>query len=941
LLKKVCFVSDECNGLSFAGGIGACVRGLSQWLVASGVRVDILMTNLGETAEGLDSGVGGFFDNVFFLSDVVKLDKMSMAPVDEPSKSYAVYRFLRGRGYDEVHFNDYRGSGFYTAMARRQGLFDAAVVTHLHGSFRWVREHNLNPPELQDLEIEGLERSQIENSDLVISPSRYLIEWYRESGLRLPEAIVRSWILPQWADPGFAAPDAVLRTRAVEAGAVDEIVFFGRHERRKGFEIFVEAVARLAPENAPDLTFIGRFDRIGREHTVGLALRRLRDYPGRLRFLNDLQQVQALNFLRQSRRRLAVMPSLIENSPCVVGECFTAGVPFLACDVGGVAELVAPGSRAACLVDADTDSLSAALKRVLAEGLPELVSTLNPVAIRVSWNTPVAARPASIPGSRPLVSVCFTHYERPHLLRRALEAILSQTYDNIEIVIVDDGSRSPGAHAYLDEIEKAPARFPVTVIRGPNKYLGAARNAGARVAKGEFLLFHDDDNFAEAHEVETFVAAALAYGADVLTAQYYVFRDGEREREGLKRRVEYYHFGVGGVYSFFGNRFGDANALVKRSVFVELGGFTEERGVGFEDWEFFLKAWLAGKRMGVVPDPLFNYRASASGMLNGGDPQRDFERIYRAMEAASPRLGADLIRYAMREQLSRIVFERKWALLGRERDGETLQELMDLTPNSPEALAKLRDLALQMGRLAEAVEIGARIEPGFDALAVLMRDSPTARWKRRAPHIVVLEPEASEEAAFLDGWAIDGAGAPLDLAAVWAGGRWLTVAGTKRSRRSDVKSLLQLGSDANLGFRLLAFAGGGAPIASAGGLGFFGRPLGKVRRDALKPMHRTPFLIDEFECNLPSGPGWRGHVDRGRWYRAEKLKLPDNFELDSEIEVETSVPADAAIIWSKGVIDWGSKLTANRTRFLRDTSGDPSDVTVLVATSVRTHILLR
>lgn len=940
-MKKVCFVSDECNGLSSAGGIGACVRGLSQWRVATGARVDILMTNLNENAASLDPGAAGFVDNVFFLSDVVKLDKMIFAPVDEPSKSYAVYRFLRGRGYDEVHFNDWRGTGFYTSMARRQGLFDASVVTHLHGSYRWVREHNLNPPQLHDLEVEGLERSQIENSDLVISPSQYLIDWYRDSGLSLPPAVQRSWILPQWAEPSFAGPDGVLRTRAVEAGAVDEIVFFGRHERRKGFEIFVEAVALLSPENAPDITFVGRFDRIRREQTGGFALRRLRDYPGRLRFLNDLKQVEALNFLKQSRRRLAVMPSLIENSPCVVGECFTAGVPFLATKVGGVAELVAPGSRAACLVAPDAVSLSQALQRVMKQGLPELVSTLNPSAIRDSWNTPLVARPATKTSARPLVSVCFTHYERPHLLRRALEAILTQTYDNIEIVIVDDGSRSPAAHAYLDEIEKASVRFPVTVIRGPNRYLGAARNAGARIAKGEFLLFHDDDNYAESNEVETFVAAALAYGADILTAQYYVFRDGEREREGPKRRIEYYPFGVGGVFSFFSNRFGDANALVKASVFAQLGGFTEERGVGFEDWEFFLKAYLAGKRMGVVPDPLFNYRASAGGMLNSGDPQRDYERIYRAMEAASPRLGADMLRYATRDHIALVVFDRTHALLGREREGETLRELMNVEPNSPEALGMLRDLALQMGRLAEAVEIGARLEPGRDALAVLMRDSPAARWKRRTQHIVVLEPENSEAAAYLEGWAIDGAGAPLDLGAVWAGGRWLTVAGVDRFKRSDVKNLFQLGSDENLGFRLLAFAAGASPAAPTGSLGLFGRPLGRGRTEPLKPMHRAPFQIDEFECNLPAGPGWRGHVDRGGWYRSEKLKLPDNFERDPEIEIETSVPADAAILWGTGVVDWGSKLAANRTRFLRETSGGPHDVTVLVPSSVRAHILMR
>ena len=935
-MRKVCFISDECNGLSHAGGIGACVRGLSQWLTASGARVDILMTNLNETAQGLESGAGGFVDNVYFLGDVAKLDTAIFAPVDEPSKSYAVYRFLSERNYDEVHFNDWLGTGFYTAMARRQGLFGSVVVTHLHGPGAWVREHNLNPPEIDDLEIEGLERSQIENSDLVISPSRYLLDWYGEHGVHLPRSIQRQWILPQWTDPGFAPPVGPLRTLAIEAGAVNELVFFGRHERRKGFDIFVEAVARLPPQLSPDITFVGRFDRIAREHTGGLALRRLRDYPGRLRFLHDLRQKEAIDFLKRSPRRLAVMPSLIENSPCTVGECFTAGVPFLASDVGGTAELVAPESRAACLVAADPESLSQALRRVLEQGLSPLVSTLDPTKIRESWTAPVVAAPVATSTAKPLISVCFAHYERPHLLRRALEAIQAQTYDHIEIIVVDDGSRSPGAHACLDEIEKTPARFPITVIRGPNRYLGAARNAGAKVARGEFLLFHDDDNFAEGHEVETFVAAALAYDADVLTAQCYVFHDGELGKDGLKRRIEYFPFGIGGVFSFFRNRFGDANALVKRSVFRELGGFTEERGVGFEDWEFFLKAFMAGKRMGLVPVPLFNYRANAGGMLASGDPLRDHERIYRAVEAASPRMGADILRYATRDHLARLVIDRTWARLGREREGDTHRQLTAIAPNSPEALGTLRDLALQMGRLAEAVEIGAQIEPGRDALAVLLSDTRAARWKGGAPQIIVLEPEDARAAAFLEGWAIDGAGATLDLPAVWVGGRWLAVAGARRWRRPDVQSLFKLGDDADLGFRLLAFANAAASMKAAG---LFGRPLGNRRMDAMKPMHRAPFEFDDLECNLPSGPGWRGHIDRAVWYRAAKISPPEPLWAGVSIDVETSVPSAPAILWADGTLDWGVKKAENRARFTRGTAGE-TGFTVLVPVRVRTHIVM-
>ena len=57
---------------------------------------------------------------------------------------------------------------------------------------------------------------------------------------------------------------------------------------------------------------------------------------------------------------------------------------------------------------------------------------------------------------------------------------------------------------------------------------------------------------------------------------------------------------------FYANVFGDANALVKKDVFAALGGFSEERDLGFEDWEFFARAVLKGYRLLVVPEPLFD-----------------------------------------------------------------------------------------------------------------------------------------------------------------------------------------------------------------------------------------------------------------------------------------------------------------------------------------------
>lgn len=938
-MKKICFVTDECNGLSSAGGIGACVRGLSQWLVANGAQVDILISNLEQDFTDIRGDLPNFVSKIVFLSDLVALEKDLPPPNDTPAKSYYIYRFLKKHSYDEIHFNDYYGGGFYTAMARRQGLFDAAVITHLHGSLHWVRTHNLAPPEIENLVVEGMERSQIENSDLVIAPSHYLLDWCRRDGVKLPSALQRSWILPQWSEPGYLARDEALRTRAIAPGEIDEIVFFGRHERRKGFQLFVEAIEKLPETLTPDLTFIGRFDRLAREHTGAFALRKLQNYPGRIRFLHDLKQAEALDVLRRSRRTLAVMPSLVENSPCVVGECFTLGVPFLAADVGGTAELVAEASRRHCLTPPRAADLAAAIQRVVEQGLPELVSTLNPSRIRESWLAPRPIKAVEKPAATPLVSVCFTHYERPHLLRQALEVILAQTYDRIEIIVVDDGSRSSTAHAYLDELEKTPARFPITVVRGPNRYLGAARNAGARVAKGEYLLFHDDDNFAERDEVETFVAAALASQADVLTALYYVFHDGEHDRNGLRRRIEYYPMGVGGVFSFFANRFGDANALVRRSVFEELGGFTEEHGVGFEDWEFFLKAYMRDKRMGVVPEPLFNYRASATGMLGSGDMLLNYERIYRAVEEFKPQLGADLLRYAARDHLSQIVLDRTWHILGRQRQGDLMQQMIAMDPNSPEAMARLCELALGFGRLPDAVEIGAKTMESRGTMAELLRDPAVARHIRKSFDLVALEPTPAEDALLIDGWLIDGAGAPLGPPAIWVAGRWLAVASLRREQRLDVMETYQLASDRDLGFRLIAMGEASSSLAGAAFSRSLRASLAKIR----SPAQSTPkleFKIGEIECGLPAAPGWRGHIDRASWQRAAKVALPAAGDQAPIIEVETSVAADPVIIWGDGVFDWGKKMTASRTRFTRQGEGEAQDITVIAPSHVRVHVLV-
>jgi len=144
------------------------------------------------------------------------------------------------------------------------------------------------------------------------------------------------------------------------------------------------------------------------------------------------------------------------------------------------------------------------------------------------------------------------------------------------------------------------------------------------------VLFMDDDNLAKRDELAVFAHAAARSGADILTTVSDIFRDADDAGQPpLASRELWVPLGNAAGLGVFRNVFGDANALVRRSLFERLGGFTEDYGVGHEDWEFFARATLAGADLQLVPEPLFWYRVGSASMLRAGQSQTDHARSVR------------------------------------------------------------------------------------------------------------------------------------------------------------------------------------------------------------------------------------------------------------------------------------------------------------------------
>lgn len=188
--------------------------------------------------------------------------------------------------------------------------------------------------------------------------------------------------------------------------------------------------------------------------------------------------------------------------------------------------------------------------------------------------------------SDPLVSVIVRTKDRPQLLSEALSSIQSQTYANIEIVLVNDGGVD------VQQLLACMAgERPVTYIRHPSNLGRAmAANSGISAAQGQYLNFLDDDDIFYADHIETLLTFLentknmVAY-----SSVRNVFYEGTMEAIGnrIKEEVIFNHT-FDSDRLLFENYIPLMAVMFSRSVLEKVPGFDEQLGV-FEDWDFWMR----------------------------------------------------------------------------------------------------------------------------------------------------------------------------------------------------------------------------------------------------------------------------------------------------------------------------------------------------------------
>ena len=116
----------------------------------------------------------------------------------------------------------------------------------------------------------------------------------------------------------------------------------------------------------------------------------------------------------------------------------------------------------------------------------------------------------------PLVSIVIPVYNVSRYLAQCLESVIHQSYHNIEIIIIDDGS-TDGSGSLCDSFARSDDR--IRVFHTENRGLASARNLGMEKCTGSYLMFIDSDDWIELHTVETLLNFAQKYNADIVAAK--------------------------------------------------------------------------------------------------------------------------------------------------------------------------------------------------------------------------------------------------------------------------------------------------------------------------------------------------------------------------------------------------------------------------------------
>jgi len=462
----------------------------------------------------------------------------------------------------------------------------------------------------------------------------------------------------------------------VKVELIEEFVFFGRLETRKGIVVFCDAIDSLLRKidvKPFRVTFLGS-DRnmIDREPSKRFVERRSKPWREKENVVLDVQiftnrsSAEALRYLlEKGKKRLAVLPSLVENSPLSVFELFGVNAPFIASDAGGLPELIKKKTDTKGNYDEDfniifprnsASALSEKLREIrdngfIKDAFESAVDVIENEKQWVRFHREIAISHAQAENSsnmilrkrkkiieesemaRDAVDVHAHNISKGILVvvsARDVDANLVRTLKSITkqklvtpktVVVCTSSERNPLFK--VDDGDEKMRGYELVIVEKIGASSAVCRNFAFKTAilsreKNGFseIAFVDAGNVLEPHALRVFQSALFRFDASIVTSFAHVY-DGVSElsedseiRKLTSAKLRQFQPFLGSAFAVATTRncFGGPVFMVTLNSLIKHAGlvlFDKSHSDGYDIWEFFARLTLNGAKLEVIPRAMF------------------------------------------------------------------------------------------------------------------------------------------------------------------------------------------------------------------------------------------------------------------------------------------------------------------------------------------------
>ena len=220
----------------------------------------------------------------------------------------------------------------------------------------------------------------------------------------------------------------------------------------------------------------------------------------------------------------------------------------------------------------------------------------------------------------PVISVVLPTFNRAELLKRALLSVISQTYANWEVLVIDNNSTDDTdqvVHGFGDE------RIKILKVHN-HGVIALSRNVGIKAAHGTYIAFLDSDDWWKSDKLKKSLAY-LEKGSDLVYHDLVVVAKQNQQVLWRKARTRVLKFPIFKDLITHGNALNNSSVVVRKKLLEDIGGLSEDPSlISIEDYDAWLRAARITEKFERIPRALGYYWTAGGNVSN---PKRTIDTL--------------------------------------------------------------------------------------------------------------------------------------------------------------------------------------------------------------------------------------------------------------------------------------------------------------------------